>query len=346
MRRIVLWTIAWLVALAVLAPELVDSDVAWAAPEGARWGPNYFPNHTVVAQDGKTFRFYDDLIKDKIVVINFIYTSCPDFCSLSTARLAQVLERLGDLVGRDIFVYSISLDPENDTPEALKNFAEAFGAGPGWLFLTGDPKKLHEIRYKLGERSRKLSEHRADLLLGNDRTGEWQRTSMMAHLDLLASNIRDMDPERRKARRARLPAKKRHKKSARGRYKLTSEPGQALFLKACAVCHTIGKGDRVGPDLKDVTVRRERDWLVQFLIEPDVMRAKKDPIALALDAKFKGVRMPNLRLKRNDAEDLIHYLEKQSGHAGQRADADKADASKGDGNQQRDGQGRSDRPTR
>ena len=104
-----------------------------------RWGKDYFPNLPLVTQDGKTVRFYDDLIRGKMVLIDFIYTGCPDMCPLTTARLVQVEKKLGGKVGRDLFFYSISVDPANDSPEQLSKFARAFHTGPGWLFLTGKP---------------------------------------------------------------------------------------------------------------------------------------------------------------------------------------------------------------
>src|SRR5215510_14526284 len=86
-------------------------------------------------------------------------------------------------------------------------------------------------------------------------------------------------------------------------YRLTAEPGQALFKKLCAPCHTIGVGDRAGPDLRGVTSRREHDWLVRFIIDPFKMRREKDPIALALVEKYPGAVMPRLGITKNDAAD-------------------------------------------
>lgn len=289
------------VASAVLT---VSIGSVLASPKGARWGADYFPNHPVVTQDGETLRFYDDLIKDKMVVINFIYTNCPDICSLSTARLALVQERLGERVGRDVFMYSISLDPERDTPETLKAYSRAFKAGPGWLFLTGKPEEIAQIRHKLGDRSRKLSEHRNDVMLGNDATGDWSRGSTMDNLNRLTRQILELDPNWLRQRH-KLVAKRVRK----GSFRFGNQPGEALFLKTCASCHSFGKGDRVGPDLSGVTARRDHDWLVRFLIAPDRMRGQKDPIALQLYAKYEGVFMPNLGLGENDAEDLIAYME-------------------------------------
>ena len=184
MRRSLLLSIAAFTVLTVSTLGTFGGDIASAARRGA----NYFSNLPVVTHEGKTLRFYDDLIKGKIVVINFIYTSCPDLCSLSTARMMYVRKQLGELVGRDVFIYSISLDPENDSPDVLKEYAGAFDIGAGWLFLTGKPKDIHLIRWQLGERSRTLSEHRPHMQVGNDRTGEWRRMSVMGSLKLVTQS--------------------------------------------------------------------------------------------------------------------------------------------------------------
>src|SRR5215471_21361349 len=148
MRRPLLAGIAASAAVIMAAPGAAEG-------QGNRFGANYFPNLPVITQDGKTLKLYDDVIKGKIVLISFIYTNCPDICPLTTARLAQVEEKLGDIVGRDIFLVSLTVDPERDTPERLKSFATAFGAGPGWLFLTGKPEDIRTINANLGDRSRK-----------------------------------------------------------------------------------------------------------------------------------------------------------------------------------------------
>lgn len=307
MRRTLLSSIAVLTALAVAALLTLVASPSSAAPEGSRWGANYFPNLSVVTHEGKTLRFYDDLIKDKIVVINFIYASCSDTCPLQTARMAMVQERLSERVGRDIFIYSITLDPENDSPEVLKKHAEIYNVGPGWLFLTGTPKELGLIRYKLGERSRSLNEHNVDIVLGNDATGEWTKTSTFADLERIVVTIKEMDPKWRAQERKVVSDYQN------ARYlDLGGQPGQGLFLKACAACHTIGKGVRVGPDLKGVTARRERAWLYRFMTAPEVMRAQQDPIALELAATFDGAQMPNLGLSETDVTDLLTYLDAQS----------------------------------
>jgi protein SCO1 len=299
MRRTLFGRLAVLAALAIVAPRLIDAKTN-------RWGADYFPNPPVITQDGETLRFYDDLIKGRIVVVSFIYTSCADLCPITTARLAEVKDKLGDTVGRDVFFLSITVDAENDTPEKLAAFAEAYGAGPGWTFVTGKPEDIKAILAKLGDKSgeRGLSSHRNEILLGNDSRGDWQRDSAMGEIDRLAMTIRAMDPkwidEVRRPQDATA--------SDTG-YVLSGRPGQAMFTKLCAPCHTIGGGDRVGPDLRDVTRRRERAWLIEFMMNPARLLAQLDPIALAVAARFPAVRMPRLGLTDDDAADMIRYFE-------------------------------------
>jgi len=300
MRRSLFAGIVALAAMTVAAPGTV-------AAQGNRRGENYFPNLPVVTQDGKTLNFYDDVIKDKIVVISFIYTSCPDICPLTTARLSQVEDKLGDLLGRELFFVSITVDPENDTPEKLKQFSKAFGTGPGWLFLTGKPADIREINFKLGDKSRSLSDHRNEIVLGNDTTGEWTRNTVFGDLDRLVMDIHSMDPKWRDEVRVI-----EHNEASNTGFKLGLEPGQALFKKICAPCHTIGVGDRVGPDLRGVAERRPPAWLARFIRSPEQVRAEKDPVAASLAEKFPGVRMPNLGISALDAVDLISYLQSET----------------------------------
>jgi protein SCO1 len=287
-------------ALIVLGALLLGST-----PLSARspWDETYFPNVPVITHDGKELKFYDDVLKGKIVVITFIYTSCSNICPLMTARLAQVKDMLGDRVGQDIFFYSITLDPVLDGPEVLKKYAETYNAGPGWQFLTGTPENIDLIRHKLGERSQVKEEHRNTVILGNDATGEWGRDSAFSDLEQLAAAIRAMDPVwRGEVQTVAVAAAPNQPLS------LSDRPGEGLFQKACAACHTIGNGQRVGPDLAGVTSRRQHDWLKAFLMTPDELRARRDPIATSLDAEYPGTKMPNLGLSVHDAEDLIAYL--------------------------------------
>jgi protein SCO1/2 len=300
MRRILLAGLALMAAVALARP-----DRAEAHP----WDGSYFPNLPVQDQEGRTLHFYDDLIKGKIVVVSFIYTSCADLCPITTARLAEVKDKLGDRVGRDIFFISLSVDPEHDTPEKLKAFAEAFNTGPGWTFVTGKPADMKLILDKFGDKSeeRGLQEHRNEFMIGNDPIGDWQRDSAMGEIDRVVLDILGMDPKW--ASQVHEP---QYVKAGDTGYKFENKPGEGMFRKLCAPCHTIGEGVRVGPDLKGVTERRDEAWLSAFMRNPLRMMQKKDPTALALAAQFPAVRMPRLGLTETDVQDMLAYFKAET----------------------------------
>lgn len=287
---------------------LLITLVVPAARAWATYGADYFPNVPLVTQDGQAVRFYDDLIKGKAVVINFIYTTCKDACPLETARLVQVQQRLGDRVGRDVFMYSITIDPKRDTPAVLKKYAERFGVGPGWLFLTGKREDITLIRKKLGMYARpgedEVTDHSASLILGNQATGQWARHTLLDSPDYLAVMIGDWLSDWKHHTGGKSYAEVPHMKPP--------EKGEYLFRTRCAACHTIGKGDGLGPDLRGVVGQRDRAWLVRWLKVPDQMLAAGDPLAVALLAKYKDLPMPNLRLNDSDVSALIQYMEQQS----------------------------------
>src|ERR1700712_4975071 len=127
LRMIVGMTVGMIVGtLAVMAGpmrrEVARAPVASPGPGadrsfgGEMWGASYFPNIELVTQRGERVRFFDDLIKDKVVAINFIYTTCTDACPMETARMVEVEKLLGARLGDDVFFYSISIDPAHDTP--------------------------------------------------------------------------------------------------------------------------------------------------------------------------------------------------------------------------------------
>lgn len=109
-----------------------------------------FPNVVLTTHEGKKVKFYDDLIKDKIVIFNFMYAKCEGVCPGVTMNLGRVQKLLGPRVGRDIFMYSITLKPETDTPKVLAQYAQMHHAGPGWTFLTGNPNDIELLRRKQG----------------------------------------------------------------------------------------------------------------------------------------------------------------------------------------------------
>src|ERR1700761_6186748 len=219
--------------LVAMTSELLSSSPPASAGDEVsnqtRYGANYFTNLPVVDQDGRTLKFYDDVIKGKRLVVSFIYTNCPDICPLTTARLTQVEDQLKDQMGKDLFFISMTVDPERDTPERLKEFSKAFGTGPGWLFLTGKVEDIRAINAKLGDKSRSLSDHRNEVVLGNDQTGEWARDTVFGDLDRLVIDIRSMDPKWEREVRVI-----EYDKASDTGYKLGLPPGPGLFKKICA----------------------------------------------------------------------------------------------------------------
>ncbi len=280
----------------------------------SRWGREYFPNVELTTHEGKKVRFFDDLIEDKVVMINFIYTNCPDACPLETGRLLEVQGILGDRVGKDVFIYSISIDPARDTPEVLKAFAEGYQAGPGWTFLTGDEKDITLLRKKLGlyideiQNQENPNDHNLSLIIGNQSTGRWMKRSPFENPYVLAAQVGEWLHN--------WKDKRDTGRSFENAPELRSiTKGESLFRTRCAVCHTIGAGDglfRVGPNLFGATDRRDRDWLERWLTAPDVMLAAKDPIATELFERYNKVAMPNLRLQEKEIVDLLGYLEAET----------------------------------
>src|SRR3982750_2452876 len=223
--------------IAALAAILLVTANATAA-QNSRWGANYFPNLTLTTQDGQPVRFYDDLIKGKIVAINLIYTTCKYACPLETARLAQVQSVLKERMGRDVFFYSITIDPEHDTPAVLKAYAEKFHAGPGWLFLTGKQADIDLISRKIGLYSApnpaNPDGHTPNLLVGNEATGQWMRNSGVDNPKFLARTIGDW----LNSWQIQRPGLKSYSEAP----PLTLDRGEYTFRNHCAACHTVGSG--------------------------------------------------------------------------------------------------------
>jgi protein SCO1/2 len=142
----------------------------------------YFPNVVLRTQEGRRVRFYDDLIRDKIVLINFFYTSCRAICERATANLLKVEQGLGAHLGRDVVMVSVTIDPGTDTPGVLKTYSLRYGTRPGWYFVTGNRTDLDLIRQRLGTRDRDdpARTHTALLVYGNAATGQWAATPAMA----------------------------------------------------------------------------------------------------------------------------------------------------------------------
>jgi protein SCO1/2 len=311
--HLVLMLVSCLLATRLLvAHEVVEAPADPMTP----WGSGYFPNTLLTDQDGRQVHFFDDLIRNKVVVINFIFTGCSDSCPLETARLRQVQQLLGDRVGKDIFFYSISIDPLSDTPEVLKAYAQRFKVGPGWQFLTGDFDAVTELRHKLGlfiegVDNGRNKDHNLSLIVGNQTTGRWMKASPFENpwilADQLANTLQNWKQPSVEQSYADAPEIR------------PPSNGEELFRTRCASCHSLGPQDgqgigmrSIGPDLIGVTRQRDPAWLARWIREPDRMLAEKDPIAMALFARFDKIPMPNLRLDENAAQSILAFLQEET----------------------------------
>ena len=272
-----------------------------------RWGAEYFPDVPLTTHTGKQVRFFSDLLEDKVVAINFMFTSCQAVCPTETARLRQVQQLLGDRVGKDVHMYSISIDPTRDTTEALAEYAEKFNVGPGWTFLRASEKHVKLLQDKLGllvDNKDDPLDHATSFVVGNQSTGRWTKRSPYEHPSILARLIGDEMHNFSKPTTLTLHNYADVKPVG------TQSQGEYIFRTRCNACHSIdGSEDSLGPDLKGITKVRNRDWLARWIKEPDQVLASGDELAVALYKKYDGLTMPNLGLTDKDTFAVIDFIE-------------------------------------
>ena len=150
------------------------------------------PDVKVQDQDGNTLNFYTDLIKDKTVAINFIFTNCTTICPPLAATFARLQKDMGDKIGKDVHLISISVDPVTDTPERLKAWGAKFKAGPGWTFVTGDKQEMDKLLNALGAAVARREDHTPAIIVGNDSKGVWTRTYGLAKIEQIRGVIEEV----------------------------------------------------------------------------------------------------------------------------------------------------------
>jgi protein SCO1/2 len=182
-----------------VAARPASAGLVRAVGEGRR----NIPNVRVTSQEGKTYRFYDDLVKGKTVLINFFYADCNGICPRMTSNLARVQAALGDQVGRDTFIYSISLKPEEDTPKHLKAYAEmhSIKPGSGWLLLQARRADMELLRERLGFKDsdagldKDVNQHTGILRFGTDVYDKWSGYPLLGNANTIAEMVRQLDPD-------------------------------------------------------------------------------------------------------------------------------------------------------
>ena len=149
----------------------------------------YFTDVELINQNGEKVKFYSDLIQGRVVIINSFFATCQGSCLPLNQNLAKVQEALGDRLGKDIYILSISVDPTVDTPPNLKQYARKLHARPGWFFLTGSKENVDFALKKIGQYVDDKQDHLNIFIIGNERTGLWKKAFGLAKSEELVKVV-------------------------------------------------------------------------------------------------------------------------------------------------------------
>ncbi len=177
-------------------PEAKQGQQSKATKPALRLDENnqreYFTDLPLLTQDGKEVHFYTDMLQGKVVLISFIYTNCTEICPILMPNLVRIQELLGDRSGRDVSLISISVDPEDDTPEELKEYGKKYGAKPGWTFLTGKKENIDWVVYKLGQYAEDFEDHSMLFLVGDVKNARWSKIRGDMPPETIAARLLDL----------------------------------------------------------------------------------------------------------------------------------------------------------
>jgi len=188
----------WLVLFLMMSPVASNAEQAKAPPAAEHVkavdheaeSRSYFTDLELVTQDGETVRFFSDVLKDWVVLINFVFTHCEDACPMATQKLLKVSAMMGEEIGRSVRLVSISIDPERDSPAAMKKFAKTQGADQdGWLFLTGAPANVNQVVRKLGQYTSDVESHSTLILAGNVNKRHWVKVTPMMQPPIIMETL-------------------------------------------------------------------------------------------------------------------------------------------------------------
>jgi protein SCO1 len=170
------------------------SGLAYAQEPSA--AQKYFTDVELLNQDGKPMKFYSDVLKNKVVIIDTFYTTCTSVCPPMNRNMERIQEALGDRLGKDAFLVSISVDPETDTPPRLKEYSRRFHAREGWIFLTGKKENVDWALYKLGQYVEAKDDHSTIVIIGNEPKGLWKKAFGLANAAELVKIVEDVIADR------------------------------------------------------------------------------------------------------------------------------------------------------
>jgi protein SCO1 len=173
------------VAMNMLGNDTENRRHADPQPASASPAQNYFSDVELLNHEGQSMRFYSDLIQGKVVVINTFFAECAGVCPLLNKNIEAIQDAVWDQLGSNVHLISITVDPRNDTPEKLREYAKQFHAQPGWHFVTGSEENLRLALSKLGMNVADREAHANTIIIGNDRTGLWKKAFGLAQEDEL-----------------------------------------------------------------------------------------------------------------------------------------------------------------
>lgn len=171
---------------------------------------DYFSDTVLTTHTGRKVRFYTDVMKGKVILINFIYTGCGDACPLITAKLKQAKQELAQVFGKEVRFISISIDPLNDTPEKLTAFTKKMEVNdPEWFFLTGDMKSIDYVVGKLGAYSEGVEDHFVGMIMGSTQQSRFKKVRPDAPPQAIVLELNGLAEDEKKLQNALAGKKER-----------------------------------------------------------------------------------------------------------------------------------------
>ena len=187
--------LAMAAAASVTSPLVSPMAQAARAARERRPARAHFPDVRLQTHEGRDVLFYTDLVKDRLVVLNMMYANCANICPPNTANLLRVQQALGARVGRDVYMYSLTLQPAIDKPADLRRYMDKYGVGDGWTFLTGAPRDVELLRFKLGFYNANpvtdadLKQHTGMVRIGHDGRDRWSMIPAQAKAEQIVTSI-------------------------------------------------------------------------------------------------------------------------------------------------------------
>jgi protein SCO1/2 len=193
--------LAGVLALGAFAAVAHDAHQhhASAKPTAAEAVRVKLPDTALTDQDGRAVRVASDVIGDRIVVVDFVYTSCTTVCPVASALLAQVQQRLGERMSQDVRLVSFTVDPVRDTPSRLKTYGQRYESGPGWTWLTGSKPQVDEVLRAFGAWTPNFENHPPLVLVGDAKAGRWLRFYGFPTPEQVTAAVRDLTTQRQRA---------------------------------------------------------------------------------------------------------------------------------------------------